>query len=367
MSKKNIIISILTILILYTFAVFPKQMISASSKGLMLWYKNVIPSIFIFMTGVSILSLTGFSKTFGKIFKNIMPSIFGISKECAFCWISGTISGSPLGAKVTADLYKNGIIKRSDAQKCLAISNNTSPLFIIGTVGATMLGYEKWGYFILFIIFISSISTGIILRFIPIKENNTLEKYMEKETIQKLSIGEILKKSIYSSTETVVMIGGFIVLFSVITESFELLGVTDTLCEIIPISKEYISGILSGILEITYGCNKISSTDLDLFTKIISMTFILSFGGISVNLQAISLFSSTDLSPIIFILSKILNSIFSIIYTFIFYGLFENQIQKTVPTAIITDGTAISSNTYVLISLIILLLGLLNCIYIKIK
>ncbi len=367
---KMSVFSFITVSILITVIIFPKEILESSKNGLILWYKNVIPSLFVFMTGVSILSLTGFSKTFGKLFKNIMTPLFSVSKECAFPWIMGLISGSPTSAKIIADLYKEGIISRKDAQRTLSFSSNASPLFITGTVATSMLGFYMAGYFIMFIVIISSISTGFVFKFIDIKETNKKTSILKNRENKYYTVGEILKKSIYSSSETIIMIGGFIVLFSVIICTLEIWGIFSNISNLIynitGISNEYSKGIISGIMEMTCGCNILSQCNIDLFSKIVGIVLVISFSGISINLQTISVFSNTDLSPFIYIISKILNTVFALIYTVLFYGLLEKHIQKTVPTVFI-QGTDNISILCIVFSYLVVIMSFINCIYFKIK
>ncbi len=366
--KLYILLSFITISVLITVLLFPQNIISASLKGLLIWYKNVIPSLFIFMIGTSILSLTGFSYSLGKVFKNIMKPIFSVSPQCAFPWITGLIAGCPFGAKVISDLYKNGEISKRDAQITLSFINTNGSIFIIGTVASSMLNYTQAGYFLIFILFISSITTGFIFRFIHIKNNS----YCSNKTfnIKNSSIGTILKTAICSSSETIIMIGGFIVLFSVLTETFEIWGIIDLLYKpikyFINIDYDYIYGIFSGILEVTYGCEKISSWDCNLFAKIIGIILIIGFGGISINIQTISVFSDTDLNPLVYIISRLINSLIAVLYTILFYGIFEKITQKAVPTVFITQGTANFNNLYIILSFTILTLSFIYCIYKKI-
>ena len=362
--KLHILLSFITISVLITVLIFPQNIISASLKGLLIWYKNVIPSLFIFMIGTTILSLTGFSYYLGKLFKNIMKPIFSVSPQCAFPWITGLIAGCPFGAKVVSDLYKNGEISKRDAQLTLSFINTNGPIFIIGTVASSMLNYTQAGYFLIFILFISSITTSFIFRFIHIKNNSYCpEKVFNTKNA---SIGVILKSAICSSSETIIMIGGFIVLFSVLTETFEIWGIIDLLYKPISyftdISYEYIYGIFSGILEVTYGCEKISLWNCSLFIKMICIGLIIGFGGISINLQTLSVFSDTDLSPLLYILSRLINSLFTVLYTILFYGIFEKTIQKAVPTVLILQGTANFSDLYIIPSFFIIILSFIFCI-----
>lgn len=52
----------------------------------------------------------------------------------------GIISGYPVGAKIVTEFRKNGDCTKAEAERLLSFTNNSGPLFIIGTVGITMFG-----------------------------------------------------------------------------------------------------------------------------------------------------------------------------------------------------------------------------------
>ncbi len=58
----------------------------------------------------------------------------------AYAFIMGIISGYPVGAKIVTEFRKNGDCSRAEAERLLAFTNNSGPLFIIGTVGISMFG-----------------------------------------------------------------------------------------------------------------------------------------------------------------------------------------------------------------------------------
>ncbi len=58
----------------------------------------------------------------------------------AYAFIMGIISGYPVGAKIVTEFRKNGNCSRAEAERLLAFTNNSGPLFIIGTVGVSMFG-----------------------------------------------------------------------------------------------------------------------------------------------------------------------------------------------------------------------------------
>ena len=65
-----------------------------------------------------------------------MRPIFNVPGEGSFAFIMGIISGYPTGAKILVNFRKNNIVSREECERLLSFSNNSGPLFIIGTVGS---------------------------------------------------------------------------------------------------------------------------------------------------------------------------------------------------------------------------------------
>lgn len=139
------------------------------------------------------------------------------------------------------------------------------------------------------------------------------------------NLGEILSKSISSAISNVVMIGGFVVLFSVIvsilnkTQVFEILAIPFyPICNALKINTDFIPAFFSGIVELTNGVKNVSLIATKyISTNVIICSFLLGFGGISILLQVLGIISKTDISIKPYLLGKFLQGTFSAIYTYI--------------------------------------------------
>ena len=121
------------------------------------------------------------------------------------------------------------------------------------------------------------------------------------------------------------MIGGFVVLFSVInsmldnTHFFDILSnVFSPLFNIWGLSPEFCDSIFSGIIELTNGVSKVCAIPSKyLSVNIIICAFLLGFGGLSVLLQVLSIISKSNISVKPYIIGKILQAFFSAFYTYL--------------------------------------------------
>ncbi len=139
------------------------------------------------------------------------------------------------------------------------------------------------------------------------------------------NLGEIISKSISSAISNVVMIGGFVVLFSVIvsildnTRILEILSIPFyPICNLLNIDTAFVPAFLSGIVELTNGVKNVSLIATKyISTNVIICSFLLGFGGLSVALQVLGIISKTDISIKPYLLGKFLQGCFSAIYTYI--------------------------------------------------
>ena len=126
-----IMVAIFNIIII----IMPNLVISSAKNGLLLWFNNILPAILPFLIGTNLLIRLGFIDFLGNLLEPFMQKIFNVSGNGAFPLILGMFSGYPIGAKITCELKEKGKISKIEAQRLISFTNNSGPLFIIGTVG----------------------------------------------------------------------------------------------------------------------------------------------------------------------------------------------------------------------------------------
>ena len=311
--------------------IFSKENLSATKSGLLLWANNVVPSLFPFFIATELLGYTNIVSKIGKLLNPIMRPVFNVPGSGAYALIMGIISGYPIGAKIVTNFRENGICSKEECERLLAFTNNSGPLFIIGTVGISMFYNSTIGILLFITHLLACITVGILFRFWKYNKVSTnINKayyYANNKEVSFSSLGAILSKAISSATSTILIIGGFVVLFSVILSILEnsgLLSIGTSLLEpffnFLGISNNHFaSGFISGIVELTNGLKQITSIPYKaISTNIIFSAFLLGFGGISILLQVFSIISKTDISIKPYIIGKILHGIIAGIYTYIF-------------------------------------------------
>lgn len=394
---KSYFLPIISIVFILCLIFLSETAISSALKGIKLWLDIVFPSLFPFFVASEILSSTGFVRLAGVLMEPIMRPLFNVPGCGSFAFAMGITSGYPVGAKITAGMLENKHLTKIEAERLLAFTNNSGPLFIIGAVATGMFKLPVLGLFLLSCHIAACISVGILFKFYgrKIKGNkckikaSTFSKF--KSELRSLTyktnsnLGSILGEAVKNSVMTLLTIGGFIILFSVIINFLLEIGLIDGFSGLISnflspfsISKEIISSVLCGIFEITTGTNMASTAQgASLLQKLTIVSFILGWAGLSVHSQVISIVSRTGISIKPYLVGKFLQGCISAFYAFIGFKIAGSALLNAKPAflSLFTTSNTLYWFDYVMISLkyllfslaLIILLGVFSFLYSRIK
>lgn len=252
-----------------------------ASQGLLLWYTKVLPIQFPFVIGARILLKIGLSEWLGPRLKKIMNCLFHLPGEAGTVWLTGMLAGYPTGAFFSAKLYEEGKIRKEGLLPLILLSNTAGPLFVVGTIGAAMLGDRRWGWLLLGIHWMGAIVTGWLFRPSKIHEPVITDKTGDGT---KIDIGKIIGDSAQEAAEVMVKVGEFIVLFSVIGE-------------LLPLPQwNGWEGLLAGCLEITGGAARLTLNGGRSEAVLPALSFLIGFSGLSILMQTISVLGEVPVS-----------------------------------------------------------------------
>lgn len=324
---KKFIIPICICVFTFFLIMFSSNNLVAAKNGLLLWASSVVPSLLPFFIATELLGYTNIVSILGKFLNKFMRPVFNVPGEGSFALIMGIISGYPVGAKIVCNLKSQGICTVEECERLLAFTNNSGPLFIIGTVGVSLFSSNTIGFKLFFVHLMSCLLVGFLFRWWKYKPNKCVSfgKRTSSSTINYINfnnLGYVLSKSIQSAIHSVVIIGGFVVLFSVVVSMLNSSKILDIFCifinpflNLLKIPTNYSQGIITGIIEVTNGV-KLSAIDTSPISVIIC-SFLLGFGGVSVLLQVLSITSEAQISIKPYILGKFLQAFFSAIIMYL--------------------------------------------------
>lgn len=323
--KKTInTILILAILIFIAIEILTdsKSVLEAVSFSFNIWKDNVFPSLFPFFVLSELLINYGFIDLIGEIFKPFMNKIFKTKGVGAFALIMSLISGFPSSAKYIRELYKQELINENEATKLLMFTHFSNPLFILGTISLLFLNNKEVGLLILICHYLGNLIIGIIFRnYFPSSDKKqkvsikkVINKISEQRTRNKKSFGEIITNALLNSINTLILILGVVTMFLVITT------IIDNNINI----NSFHQSILNGIIEMTQGLKYVSLEPIPLKLKCTISTMIISFGGLSVHMQIISILSDTKIKYFPFLTARILHAVISSLLIFFSFDMWMN-------------------------------------------
>jgi len=302
----GIIIPIMIALFNIFLVLHPAEMIAAGREGLLLWFNQVLPTLLPFVVGVNLLAGLGFIHFMGALMAPVMVPVFKVPGAGAFALLTGVTSGYPMGAKAVAYLRETRQISRQEGQRLIAFCNNAGPLFVIGFVGAGLFGSVRMGYLMLISHISAAICIGLVFRFLyPSGETcgtgsglaQAFKKYRDFRKNQYSGFGHVLGSSIKNAMESMVMIGGFIIVFCVVIEALEIAGL---------FSEEagLVSGFAAGMLEVANGAKMIAQGGPPNAEAVAATAALISFGGLSVHGQTAHFIKDTDIEFAPYLIAK---------------------------------------------------------------
>lgn len=298
--KKIMRLTLFTIFI-FIILINSYQIMESIRFSFSLCINNLFPSLIPFMLLSNILINYNFINDLSDMLKNITTKFFKVNKNCSFALVMSILSGTPSNAKYLKDLYDNNLINNADIEKCLKFCHFTNPIFIIGTIGYTFLNNKKLGLIILISHYTSSFIIGLFN-----KKSKNLKISNINITSNKNNFISILKSSINSTIDTLLLILGIITTCIIITTIIN---------NIFNIDNNY--KFLFGIIEITQGLKYLSLSNLNIDIKTIISSFLISFGGICIHMQVFSILNNKKIRYLPYFISRIIHGVLSSIITYI--------------------------------------------------
>lgn len=298
--KKRIILIAISLNIFFIMLIYPELLLLSTKKSIVLWVGNILPSLFPFF-----------------IFSNLMIAL-GITRSLpipVFTFCMSFLSGYPTGAKIIGELFALKVIDKKTAYFLLAFCTTTGPAFIIGTVGISILGSKLEGTILALSHYGASLINGfiffLILKKVPFDNNdyNIKKSIIGKEP--QIVFFNALTEAILNALKSMGLILAYIVIFLFLTDLLEYIGFFSLL------DTDFATAIAKGIFEMSIGCFAIAEClCIPLQLKIAALAFIISFGGLSVAGQSMSMLEKTGISMCYYLIVKIIHAIIAAIIAY---------------------------------------------------
>lgn len=332
-----------TVFITVSMVQYPKESFDSAIMGLNLWWNVVFPALLPFFILSEILMGLGVVHFIGVLLEPLMRPLFNVPGVGAFALSMGLASGYPMDAVITCKFRKNKMCNAVEAERLLSFTNTADPLFMFGAVAVGMFGMPELGATIALAHYLSSFLVGIIFRFHGCHRDKNKEDQPAQESgniiiralralyaarqEDKRSVSQLLGDSVKSSMNTALLIGGFIIIFSVFLRILSIVGVTNFLnalfvgfLNLIGFDGSLASALVSGLFEIDLGALAASQTDAPLVEKAGIASAIIAWSGLSVHGQVASIVIESGIRMTPYMVARLLHAILAAVITILLLG-----------------------------------------------
>ncbi len=296
--KKRIIAAgMITIAACILMVLLPDMMLRSARKGISLWLTDVLPALFPFFICANFLQNIG---------------VVQIFKSGTFPFAMSVLSGYPMGAKIVGDLMRSREISLTEAKRLMSFCNTSGPAFMVGAVGAGMLGSQSLGGIIAISHYAGAIINGIFYTRMLGRDNciSSPKKLPLNKGLQ-----ELFTDAILAAFRSLGIILAYIVLFMFLTDLLEKSDIFSA------VENQGIQALTKGFFEMTVGCSAVAEcTAVSERMKAILCTWVMSWGGLSVMGQTMSMLSGTGIPMGFLMVTKLTHAFFSAVTAFLITG-----------------------------------------------
>lgn len=282
----------------------PSVMISGVSSALTLCGTSVIPPLYPFVVLSDFFVRSGLCDIAGRFIAPVIRFLFRLP-GCAGCVLLMSMAGGyPVGARMTAQLVEDGKLTPVQGRRMMLFCINAGPAFVIGTVGTVMLSSKRAGVIIFLSLIISAVFMGVCTRF--------LDGTKFDESIPKPEFDPwVISQSVLQGTNTMLMMCGWILIFSCISSFLRILPLGDNV---------FLWSDL--ITEVTRGC----ATAAQNFPVSVQ-ALAAGWGGLCVHCQLFTFVRTTGLKLRYFFLSRIIHGSLATVTATLLFKVFPCEVS----------------------------------------
>ncbi|WP_423227559.1 sporulation integral membrane protein YlbJ [Paenibacillus filicis] len=319
-----LLISLLAAALAGLILVYPEPSLQASLRGISIWWDVLFPALFPFIVISELMLGIGIVHFFGMLLDPMMRPLFRIPGIGGFVMAIGFASGYPVSARMTAQLYEQKLVNREEGERLVAFTTSSDPIFLIGAVSVGFFHNAALAGILASAHYGSAVLVGLIMRFHGRRSagNNPHQLYTGAKPPVRGGIGRqafeamhrarlqdgrplsvMVTQALSSGLQMSFIIGGLVVFFSVVMEVMASAGImtyiyagVQALLHSIGLPAVLSQAIVNGFFEVTLGAKAAGSAPgISLMYQAAIAAWVLSWGGMSVHAQIVSLLHHTPL------------------------------------------------------------------------
>ncbi len=320
------------------------------SNGLTLCAGVLVPSLFPFMALTQFISLGGASAAISKPLRPLTKYIFNLPEQTGSALLMSGIGGYPAAAAMIGRMARERSITRRTAERMLCFCVNAGPSFLIGALGAGLLGSVKAGTILYLSQLFSSLLIGFALSF---TEKPAVSGTQPQRRVEPYP--RAFTEAVTEAAQAVFSMCAFVLIFSALLEFLKGSGLIWALCRVagkaIPVGNGRIGAFLTALIEITAGSAAMAGR-----CPLPAMAFATAFGGVSVIFQISGQLAGSGIRLGGFAASRLLHGALSAALCALLLRLFPEAAACMAPVSVrIGSASAIGSAALMIASAVFLL------------
>lgn len=343
MSRHSPILTLLfalsTIALVFSLVAYSQISFEAAVRGLKIWWEVVFPSTLPFIVLSEILMGLGVVHFVGVLLEPMMRPLFNVPGTGGFILAMGFSSGYPVAAKLTTRLRQQGSVTQAEGERLVSFTTTGDPLFVMGAVAIGFFHSEQMGLILALTHYLSAVIMGLLYRFhapfatvtkplaktelpLPLRALQAMHRARLRDG---RAFGKLMGDAVQSALNTLFMIGGFIIVFSVLIQLFSAIHLTQIIGTLLSIflgpfgfPPAFSHAIVAGLFEVTLGAQAASTVadGVPLVWKAAIASAVLSWGGLSVHAQVASILSETDIRVAPYLIARSIHALLAAVLTF---------------------------------------------------
>ncbi|WP_019533685.1 nucleoside recognition domain-containing protein [Paenibacillus ginsengihumi] len=302
----------------------PDRAFQASLQGLTLWWKYVFPALLPFLMITEIMRGLGGIHWLGALMEPLLRTLLRLPGLGGWAIALGLTAGAPAGASAVGALRRDGHLDRDEAERLLAVSHLMSPVLMITVVGVGFLHDAAAGLALALIHYAAALLMMLLCRRRAASASGAREALpadgvfgrafaalAEARRQDGRAFGRLLGDSVMASVQQLFVLGGYIMMFSVLLQMIASSGLLPSLSPTADGaggSGGTITGALAAaFLEPHLGSYALSQTDAPGSWPYALLSLMLAWGGLSVHAQTVTLMAGTDLRYSRFLLARLIH------------------------------------------------------------
>lgn len=346
----------LAVLLVICVVYAPGEAFKASGEGLTIWWRIVFPALLPFIVLSQMLIASGFAHGLGALLEPFTRRALGLPGSFGWVLPLGMTAGFPAAAEAAVTLHKQGKITAREAERLAAAAHFCGPMLLVVVIGAGFLSRPEVGLLLLAVHWIAGLAAGVTLQLVfPDRSKSAVSPPVKpaarpRESILRLamrrmeearredgrSFGKLLGDAVASGVQTLMIIGGYMLIFAVVIHVI-----------LLAFPNQTMAVAVKSALEVHLGSYALSGLAPSLPPALSASLLgaVLGWSGLCAYLQVRAILGPAGIGERSFLLSRLLHAAYAYVLTLLLWKPVTRWLPSVLPAFGGSEASPIGSDT----------------------